>query len=143
MKKTPTDLGEADRLPPAALSAERHLDSRLHLKGQVGARFSARIGGVVGAGLFVKLDDSGADGFVPVSTLGSDYYVLNSAQHALVGRATGETYRLGDPVEVLLREATPVAGGLRFEMLSHGRKGKKPPKGLRPPRKSGPPRRRR
>ncbi|MGE0211226.1 MAG: ribonuclease R [Parvibaculaceae bacterium] len=129
-----------------AMAAERDTVDRLiasHLKGQVGARFSARIGGVVGAGLFVKLDESGADGFVPVSTLGSDYYVLDSAQRALIGRDTGETYRLGDPVEVLLREATPVAGGLRFEMLSDGRKGKKPPKGLRTVRRAGPPRRRR
>ena len=42
---------------------------------------------------------------------------------ALVGARTGETFQLGDSVEVRLVEATPVSGGLRFEMVSSGRKG--------------------
>jgi ribonuclease R len=39
----------------------------------------------------------------------------------MIGRRSGETYRLGDPVTVRLVEAAPVAGALRFEMLSEGR----------------------
>lgn len=112
-----------------AMAAERDTIDRLiasHLKGQVGARFHARIGGVVGAGLFVTLDESGADGFVPVATLGTEYFVFDETRRALVGSRTGETYQLGDPVEVILREVTPVAGGLRFEMQSQGRAGKPP-----------------
>ena len=38
----------------------------------------------------------------------------------MVGERTGETYRLGDRVEVKLVEAAPVAGALRFELLSGG-----------------------
>jgi ribonuclease R len=37
------------------------------------------------------------------------------------GDDTGETYRLGDKVEVKLVEAAPVAGALRFEILTKGR----------------------
>ena len=48
---------------------------------------------------------------------------MTKSLHALVGARTGETFRLGDSVEVRLVEATPVAGGLRFEMVSSGRKG--------------------
>ena len=36
----------------------------------------------------------------------------------MVGDRTGETFRLGDTVEVKLVEAAPVAGALRFELLS-------------------------
>jgi ribonuclease R len=39
----------------------------------------------------------------------------------MVGSRSGETYRLGDPVTVKLVEAAPVAGALRFELLSSGR----------------------
>ena len=46
------------------------------------------------------------------------------SQHSLVGQRTGETFQLGDQVEVKLLEVTPVSGGLRFEMVSEGRKGK-------------------
>jgi ribonuclease R len=42
----------------------------------------------------------------------------------MVGARSGETYRLGDPVTVKLVEAAPVAGALRFELLSEGRAGK-------------------
>ena len=73
------------------------------------------------AGLFVKLDETGADGFVPAGTLGNDYFAYNEAAHSLVGQATGESYRLGDRVTVKLVEAIPVAGALRFEILSEGR----------------------
>jgi ribonuclease R len=107
-----------------AMAAERETVDRLiahFLSEKISATFSGRIGGAVRAGLFVKLDETGADGFVPAGTLGNDYFAYNEAAHALVGQATGETYRLGDRVTVKLVEAIPVAGALRFEMLSEGR----------------------
>ena len=76
------------------------------------------------SGLFVRLKDTGADGFVPVSSLHNDFYNHIEGQHALVGKRTGETFRLGDTVEVRLVEAIPSAGALRFEMLSEGKKGR-------------------
>jgi ribonuclease R len=107
-----------------AMAAERETVDRLiahFLSEKIGATFAGRIGGVVRSGMFVKLDETGADGFVPAGTLGNDYFVYNEAAHALVGQATGETYRLGDKVTVKLVEAIPVAGALRFEVLSEGR----------------------
>ena len=113
-----------------AMAAERETVDRLiahHLADRVGATFVGHIGGVTRAGLFVKLDDTGADGFVPAATLGQDYFRYHEAQHALVGDETGEAFRLGDPVTVRLVEAVPVAGALRFEILSEGRIDKAPP----------------
>ena len=49
----------------------------------------------------------------------------------MIGRSTGETYRLGDPVKVKLVEAAPVAGALRFELLSEGRYSRKPTGGTK------------
>jgi ribonuclease R len=54
--------------------------------------------------------------------LGNEYFRYQERAHALCGDASGETYRLGDPVTVRLVEAVPVAGALRFEMLSEGRR---------------------
>jgi ribonuclease R len=107
------------------MAAERETVDRLiahFLADRIGAVFTGRIGGATRSGLFVKLDDTGADGFIPAATLGEDYFRYNERAHAMVGDASGETYRLGDAVTVRLVEAAPVAGALRFEMLSEGRR---------------------
>ena len=127
LAETADMISDAER---RAMAAERETTDRLiasHLAGQTGALFRGRIGGVVGAGLFIKLNDSGADGFIPVSSLGSDYFVYSEVEHALIGQRSGEKFQLGDPVEVKLLEVTPISGGLRFEMVSDGRQGKPPP----------------
>ncbi|QFY59859.1 ribonuclease R [Rhizobium grahamii] len=108
-----------------AMAAERETVDRLiahHLAGRVGEEFEGRIGGVTKSGLFVALPDYGADGFIPISTLGTDYFIYDEAHQALSGEKTGLGYRLGDSVTVKLAEAIPLAGALRFEMISEGRK---------------------
>jgi ribonuclease R len=114
-------ISDAER---RAMAAERETADRLiatHLADRVGATFTGRIAGVTRSGLFVRLKDTGADGFVPVSSLQGDFYYHVEAQHALVGKRTGETFSLGETVEVRLVEAIPTAGALRFEMLSEGK----------------------
>jgi ribonuclease R len=104
-----------------AMAAERETSDRLlaaYLADRVGAEFRARISGVTRSGLFVRLKETGADGLVPISTLGTEYWRHEEALHALVGDRTGRAFRLGDDVDVRLVEAIPTAGALRFEMLS-------------------------
>ncbi len=106
-----------------AMKAERETADRLiahHLADRIGATFQGRISGVTRSGLFVKLDDTGADGFVPIRTLGAEYFTYDEARHALIGSRSGAMHRLGDVVDVRLVEAAPVAGALRFELLSEG-----------------------
>lgn len=106
-----------------AMLAERETTDRLvasFLSKREGAVFKGRISGVTRAGLFVKLDDTGADGFIPISTLGNDYYIHDEAAHALRGERSGEVYHIGQRVDVRLVEIVPTAGAMRFEMLSEG-----------------------
>lgn len=117
-------ISDAER---RAMAAERATVDRLiaaHLADRIGATFTGRIAGVTRSGLFVRLKECGADGFVPVSSLVGDFYRHIEAVHALVGQRSGTTFSLGDPVEVRLVEAIPSAGALRFEMLTDGKKGK-------------------
>ncbi|MGN6487151.1 MAG: ribonuclease R [Devosia sp.] len=109
-----------------AMLAERETVDRLlaqFLAEKVGAQFDGRISGVTRSGLFVRLRDSGADGFIPASTIGQDYYRFVEEMQAMVGDHTGETFRIGDDVRVRLVEAAPIAGALRFELLSEGSRG--------------------
>jgi len=107
-----------------AMKAERETKDRLiahFLADKIGATFEGRISGVTRAGLFIKLDHTGADGFVPARHIGHEYFRYEEDLHAMVGNSTGETHRLGDRVTVKLVEAAPVAGALRFELVSEGK----------------------
>ncbi len=106
-----------------AMKAERETADRLiahFLADRIGATFQGRISGVTRAGLFVKLTNTGADGLIPIRTLGTEYFNYDETRHALVGSRSGAMHRLGDVVDVRLVEAAPVAGALRFELLSEG-----------------------
>jgi ribonuclease R len=128
---TDAEMEELDQISQAisdterrAMAAERETADRLiaaYLADRIGARFQARVSGLVRTGLFVRLIETGADGFVPASSIGREYFYHDEARHALVGEDTALAYRLGDLVEVRLVEAIPTAGALRFEMLSEGR----------------------
>ncbi|CTQ61633.1 ribonuclease R [Roseibium album] len=125
-----------------AMLAERDTIDRLialWMSDQIGATFQGRIAGVVKSGMFIRLQDTGADGFVPASTIGLDYYRYDEGSHALIGDKTGETYQLGDQVEVKLVEAAPFAGALTFELLSHGRIAGKKIRKTAPKVRRGPP----
>lgn len=116
------DISQAER---RAMVAERETIDRLiahFLADKIGATFKARISGVTRSGVFVRLAGTGADGFIPISTLGADYFHHDEASHALVGECTHMAFRLGDEVQVKLAEVVPSAGAMRFEMLSPGRK---------------------
>ncbi len=117
-----------------AMAAERETVDRLvaaHLADRVGAEFEARVAGVTRVGLFVKLAETGADGFVPAGTLGDDYFRFEEGIRALVGTRSGVTYRLGDPVRARLVEAAPFAGALRFEIVADDADGAPPRRGVR------------
>ena len=104
-----------------SMAAERDAMDRYiaaFLEDRVGATFTGRITGVTRFGLFVRLDETGADGLIPVSSLGDEYFVHDDRAHALVGQRSGRRWPLGKTVEARLVEATPVTGGLVLEMLS-------------------------
>jgi ribonuclease R len=103
-----------------AMKAERETADRLiahFLADRIGATFDGHISGVTRAGLFVELDETGADGFIPARYIGEEYFRFHEASRAFVGNT--ETHRLGDPVTVELVEAAPVAGALRFKLVRH------------------------
>jgi ribonuclease R len=118
LKDTADHITECER---RAMAAERDAADRYiaaYLQDRLGAEFEGRITGVTRFGLFVRLADTGADGLIPVSSLGGEYFIHDDRAHALVGERSGARWRLGRMVTVRLAEATPITGGLLFEMLS-------------------------
>lgn len=82
---------------------------------RIGAEFSGVINGVTRFGIFVTLDENGADGLIPMRSLPDDYYIHDEKQHALIGRKKKRIYRLGAPIQVRLKEADGLTGSSLFE----------------------------
>ncbi|MEM7766872.1 MAG: ribonuclease R [Pseudomonadota bacterium] len=130
LEETASHITETER---RSMAAERDATDRymaLFLADRVGAEFAGRITGVTKAGLFVRLSDTAADGFVPISSLSDEYWLFDDAAMSLVARNSGRRFDLGQQVSVQLREVAPLQGGLLLEMLSkprEKRKGEKSP----------------
>ncbi|NWH08561.1 MAG: ribonuclease R [Alphaproteobacteria bacterium] len=117
-----------------AMSAERDAKDRYiaaFMQDRIGAEFEGRISGVTRFGLFVRLSETGADGLVPVRSLGGEYFHHDENLHALIGERSRLTYRLGETVRVKLAEAAPITGGLRFDLVEGGSKSASRPAGAR------------
>jgi ribonuclease R len=105
----------------AAMAERDAVDRYLaaHMATRIGDVFDARISGVTRFGLFVSLEENGASGLIPFAALPDDRWQVDEAGHHMTGRSTGLVFSLGQGVEVRLREATPITGGLVFG-LQHG-----------------------
>jgi ribonuclease R len=88
-----------------------------YMEDKVDAEFEGRINGLSRFGLFVALNESGADGIVPIRTLPDDFYIHDEEQHALIGRKSRRTYRMGAAITVRLKEAHGMSGSTVFEVV--------------------------
>ncbi|WP_416883747.1 ribonuclease R [Marivita sp.] len=104
-----------------SMMAERDTTDRYlaaFLSDRIGAEFAGRISGIARFGVFVKLDETGADGLIPIRSLGSEYFHFDADAGTLMGSDTGVMIGLGQRVTVKLVEAAPVTGGIALELLT-------------------------
>ncbi len=117
LKETGDWISQTER---RSMLAERDTTDRYlaaYLSERVGDEFTGQISGIARFGLFVKLDDSGADGMIPLSMLGREYWVYDRDSSSLIGERSKRVIKVGMPATVRLSEATPITGGLLLELL--------------------------
>ena len=142
LEGTATHISDTER---RSMMAERDTTDRYlasYLSERVGEEFTGKINGIAKFGMFVKLDDSGADGLVPIRSLGGEYFHFDREAGTLMGADTGITYRIGQRVTAKLTEAAPITGGVALELLTvEGKEvprgGRSSPAGRSPRRKAG------
>ncbi len=139
LEQTALHISDTER---RSMTAERDTNDRYlasYLAERVGNEFSGHISGIQRFGAFVKLDETGADGLVPIRTMGREYFQYDANAQTLMGSETGREIGIGMPVVVRLAEAVPVTGGLMLELLEvDGKAMSSGPSGMR----GGPVRRR-
>jgi ribonuclease R len=131
-------VGETiSKLERRAMEAERDTVDRYvaaYLSERVGEVLEARITGVLNFGFFATVEGVGGDGLVPVRDLGREYFRFDEATHSLTGEHSGDSFTIGQRLELRLAEANVVSGALRFE-LPEGRGGSMPPQDRKGPKR--------
>ena len=118
LEETGNHISDTER---RSMVAERDTVDRYlaaYLSERMGNEFDGRISGVAKFGVFVRIDDSGADGIIPIRSLGREFFHYDAGANTLIGSDTSLTLTLGMRVTVRLTEAEPIAGGIAFELLS-------------------------
>ena len=87
----------------------------------MGNVFKGVIASVTGFGFFVRLDELFIDGLVHVSSLDNDYYRFDQVGQRLIGESGGQTYRLGDRVEVRVEAVNMDERKIDFSLISSER----------------------
>ncbi|QBF34044.1 ribonuclease R [Thalassococcus sp. S3] len=118
LERTAEHISDTER---RSMMAERDTTDRYlaaYLSERVGAEMEGRISGIARFGVFVKLDETGADGLIPIRSLGREYFHFDREAGTLMGSDTGTVIGIGQRVTVRLAQATPVTGGLELELLA-------------------------
>jgi len=133
-----TDCSDLERRAEAAERELVKLKLLLFMSGRIGSELHAVVTGVEPFGLFVQGLEIPAEGLVPLNALPDDVYRFDKASHTLSGRRPGQTFRLGDRVEVAVARVDLDRRELDFRLVAGpGRArrpaGPKPSRGRRPP----------
>ena len=93
---------DRERAADAASRASQKIKMAELFAGRVGERFSGVVSGCGSFGVFVTLDETFAEGLIPVRTLGNEWFAFDEARMTLVGEESGETWGLGRRVRVVV-----------------------------------------
>ena len=99
-----------------------------YLQGRKGEVFDGLISGVTEWGFYVELTESKCEGLVRLRDIGNDYYELDEKNYCLIGHRSGKVYKLGDEVQVVIKNTDLVkkqidfllAGSLEYSPSQHG-----------------------
>lgn len=108
-----------------AISAEMETKDRFLadlLKTKISQKFAGQISGITNAGLFVRLPEYGAEGFIPIVHLSQfskkrRYFETNETRHILRDKYSGQYYILGQTIHVTLLEVNLFTGGMSLTII--------------------------
>ena len=90
-----------------------------YLSDKIGQIFPALISGVSKWGIYAEVEGNKCEGMIPIGSLKGDYYMLDEDNYQVIGRRTGHTYKLGDPVNIIVRKVDMLKKQIDFELVDN------------------------
>lgn len=129
-KKPRPDFGELAVLGEHCSDRERRAESAErelvkvkllnYLASRIGQRMRAVVTGVEEFGLFAQGVDIPAEGLIHVTSLQDDYYRYDRSAHTLAGFRSGNSFRLGDVLDVAVARIDVDRRELDFRLVGRG-----------------------
>ncbi len=119
-KRLPFIAKQSSDMERVAMEAERAAVKVMqveYMKRHLGDEFQAVVSGVTHFGMFVEINDILVEGMIHVRDLDNDYYVYDEKKYSLIGRRTGQQYRLGDIVFVKVLRVNPEERQIDFGLV--------------------------
>ncbi|MBI3578390.1 MAG: ribonuclease R [Ignavibacteriales bacterium] len=119
-QRLPFIAKQSSAMERVAMEAERAAIKVMqveYMKRHLGDEFQGIVSGVMRFGLFIEINDLLVEGMIHVRDLEDDFYTYDEKQYALIGRRTGNQYRLGDSVHVKVVRVNPEEREIDFVMV--------------------------
>jgi ribonuclease R len=110
------DCSDRERVADSASRASQKVKMAELFSGHVGEDFSGMVVGVERYGLFVALDDTCAEGLLPVRALGDEWFAYDERLLSLTGEESGKRWRPGQRVAVTVTGTDPAHGRIDFAL---------------------------
>ncbi|MGI6754748.1 MAG: ribonuclease R [Atopobiaceae bacterium] len=109
---------ERERIADAASRATQKLKMAELFSQYIGEKFSGIVTGLGSVGIFVMLDDTLAEGLVPMRALGGEWFYFDEARQTLTGEFSGKVWRLGQRVAVRVSAIDIAQGHIDFTLAN-------------------------
>ena len=98
---------QSSKMERIAMEAEREsikLKKNEYISKHIGEEFEGIISGVKSFGIFVELNETLVEGLVHIQDMDDDYYIYDEKTFSLIGRDTERVFRLGDEVNIKVKD---------------------------------------
>ena len=87
-----------------------------YMEDKIGESFEGIISGVTDRGIYIEINENKCEGMVSIRSIEDDQYFYDETKHQLEGYSSGEIYKLGDSIKVVVKKADLINRFLDFSI---------------------------
>lgn len=110
-------ISSTERRAVEAERASKKYFQAQFLNDRIGERFQGFITGITDWGIYVEMYENYCEGMVTLKSMKWDNFQFDEKEYAIVGRRSGETFTVGDEVDVVLTRVSLVKKQIDLEFV--------------------------
>ena len=87
-----------------------------YMEGRIGEEYEGIISSVTSFGIFVELENT-VEGLIRFDDLGDEYFIYDEERKMLIGEHTKTTYKIGDKINIRIKDASKLMRTVDFEKI--------------------------